>query len=336
MLCDLTGANHAVAIVNGTCALHLALKSIGVQPENEVLCPSLSFVATANAISHCHATPHFIDSETNTLGLCPNALAQRLDEIAEQRGDSTYNTQSGQRIAAIVPMHTFGHPCQIDAIVQVAQRYRLPIIEDAAESLGSTCNGKHTGRFGKAGILSFNGNKIVTCGGGGAILTEDDSLAQQLKHLSTTAKQPHPWDYFHDAIGYNYRMPNLNAALGCGQLEYLDQLIKAKRSLAYQYRDAIEPINGVRWLDEPEGTKSNFWLNCILLDPDRENQRDAVLQQLSKQKIHARPIWRPLHQLPIYNHAPRGRMENAETLSQRVINLPSSAHLWQGLNPPED
>jgi perosamine synthetase len=335
MLCEITGAKHAVAIVNGTCALQLVLHAIGVGPGDEVLCPTLSFVATANAISHCHATPHFIDSDPQTLGLCPDALRKRL-EMAAQRDQegNLVNRETGQRIAAVVPMHVFGHPCQIEAIMQVASDFGLPVIEDAAESLGSFTNQQHTGRFGLAGVFSFNGNKIVTCGGGGAIVTEDDDLAATLKHLSTTAKQPHPWDYIHDAVGYNYRMPNLNAALGCGQLEYFDELLAAKRSLAHRYRDTLADIQGVTWVNEPAKASSNFWLNAVVLEPALTGERDNLLQGLSDRKIQARPIWCPLHQLPIYKHAPRGEMTAAESLGSSVVNLPSSAHLDPALNPP--
>lgn len=333
MLCEITGASHAVAIVNGTCALQLALHAIGIGLGDEVICPTLSFVATANAISHCHATPHFIDSDTQTMGLCPEALRQRLAAVAKRNHDGQLiNRQTGQRIAAIVPMHVFGHPCRIDAITEAASAFGLPVIEDAAESLGSLYKGKHTGRFGQAGVFSFNGNKIVTCGGGGAIITDDAGLAAKLKHLSTTAKQPHPWDYVHDAVGYNYRMPNLNAALGCGQLEYFDKLLAAKRSLALNYRELLAPDDSVSWFDEPADCKSNFWLNAVVLDPGRADRRDTLLQGLSDRKIQARPIWRALHQLPIYKKSPRGGLTTAESLGNRVVNLPSSAHLAQGFD----
>lgn len=334
MLCEITGAQHAVAIVNGTCALHLALHAAGVGPGDEVLCPTLSFVATANAIAHNHATPHFIDSDTLTMGLCPDALAQRLAAVTAREDDGTLiNRETGRRIAALVPMHAFGHPCRIDVIAQVAEVYGLPVIEDAAESLGSFYSGTHTGCFGRAGVVSFNGNKIVTCGGGGAILTDDDALADRLKHLSTTAKRPHPYEYVHDAVGYNYRLPNLNAALGCGQLEYIDALLNAKRKLAMRYRDAFAQIDGVAWQDEPAGARSNFWLNAVVLDESRADQRDPLLQALADRKIQARPVWRPLHQLPIYEGAPRGPLPVAESLGRRVINLPSSAHLSPGFDP---
>lgn len=334
MLCDITGAKHAVAIVNGTCALHLALTAIGVSPGDEVLCPTLSFVATANAIRHCHATPHFIDSDNQTMGLCPAALADRLGAIADQQADGTLvNRETGNRIAAVVPMHVFGHPCKIDAVTDLAKRYNLPVVEDAAESLGSTYRGKHTGTFGLAGVFSFNGNKIVTCGGGGAIVTDDDGLAARLKHLSTTAKQPHPWEYVHDQVGYNYRLPNLNAALGCGQLEYFDALLNAKQTIADRYQQAFNSVDGVRCMAQPQGASSNHWLSAIVLGDGRITQRDAVLQGLADQKIQARPVWRPLHQLPIYQQAPRGPLEAAESLGKRVINLPSSAHLAPGFVP---
>jgi len=231
-------------------------------------------------------------------------------------------------------MHAFGHPCRIGAIRGVAERFALPVIEDAAESLGSTAGGQHTGTFGTAGVFSFNGNKVVTCGGGGAVVTDDPALAERLKHLSTTAKQPHPYEYVHDAVGYNYRMPNLNAALGCGQFEYLDTLLDAKRRLAGRYREAIAPLEGVRFLDQPGDTRSNCWLNAIVLDEARADQRDPLLQALGQMKIQARPVWRPLHELPIYQEAPRGELTTAESLGRRVINLPSSAHLSPGFVAP--
>lgn len=336
MLCEITGAKNAVAIVNGTCALHLAMQGIGVQPGEEVLCPSLSFVATANAISHCYATPHFIDSAPQTMGLCPQALRERLEAISKRCSDGVLiNQQTGRRIAAIVPMHVFGHPCQIEAILEIANAFDLPVVEDAAESLGSTYRSKHTGTFGTAGVFSFNGNKIVTCGGGGAIVTDDDDLAARLKHLSTTAKVAHPWAYDHDAVGYNYRLPNLNAALGCGQLEYFDVLLQAKRSLAEHYGKQFGEVSGVEYVDQPSNATSNFWLNAITLSDSRADQRDAVLQGLADLKIQARPVWRPLHQLPIYSKAPRGSMRTAERLGKQVINLPSSSHLAPSFTAPD-
>ena len=335
IVCGISGAEHAVAIVNGTCALHLALLGVGVRAGEEVLCPSLSFVATANAIAHCQATPHFIDSDPNDLGLCPEALAGRLDEIAERDASGrVFNRQTGRRIAAVVPVHVFGHPCRVRAVCDAAGELGLPVVEDAAESLGSWVDGKHTGTFGKAGVFSFNGNKIVTAGGGGAIVTDDIALAGRLRHLSTTAKRPHPWEYIHDEVGFNYRMPNLNAALVCGQLEYFDALLKAKRALAYRYRDALAGIEGVAWIEEPVGATSNFWLNGIVLSPSRAGQRDGLLRALAEEEIQARPLWRPLHRLAIYEQAPRGPLTNADLLGGCVISLPSSADLAPGFALP--
>ena len=257
-LVEFTGARYAVAVVNGTAALHVALQIAGVKVGDEVLVPALSFVATANAVSHCGAVPHFVDSCESTLGLDVKALAAHLERIAERTAHGYRNKETGRRIAAIVPMHTFGHSVDLASLMEVAARFSLPVVEDAAESLGSTYHGRHTGTFGCMGVLSFNGNKIITTGGGGAILTNDPEIARQAKHLTTTAKQPHRWEFFHDAVAYNYRLPNLNAALGCAQLESLPNFLSRKRQLAANYRKAFEHLPGLHFVDEPLDCHSNF------------------------------------------------------------------------------
>jgi perosamine synthetase len=326
-LAAVTGAKRAVAVVNGTAALHIALKLAGVEEGNEVLMPSLTFVATANAVTYCGAVPHFVDVELTTLGLDPVALEQRLVAIAEHRNGHVYNCETGRRLAAVVPMHTFGHPADLAGLTGVCERWELPMVEDAAESLGSLYHGGHTGVFGRFGILSFNGNKIVTTGGGGAILTDDEQLADRAKHLTTTAKVSHRWEFIHDETGYNYRMPNINAALGCGQLERLEEMVALKRRLAEGYRDALAGVGSIRFISEPSGCRSNYWLNAVELDEQAAAERDAMLDTLMAEGIQARPIWRPMHRLPMYESCPRADLRVTERLASRIINLPSSASL---------
>jgi len=299
-LTEYTGVKRAVAVVNGTCALHLALKLAGVEPDNEVIIPTLTFVATANAVSYTGAIPHFADSEERTFGINPEKLETYLTEISEIRNGACYNKQTGKRVVAVVPMHVFGHPVDLDDLFKVCKNFKLILIEDAAESLGSFYKGKHTGNLGKLSVLSFNGNKIITTGGGGAILTNDISLADKAKHLSTTAKISHKWDYNHDEIGYNYRLPNINAALGCAQIENLPYFIKEKRKLAERYRSAFEKVKGIHFFIEPANAQSNYWLNTILLEKGFEHEKDTVLQTLNDNGIQARPAWTLLHKLPMY------------------------------------
>ncbi|WP_303799741.1 LegC family aminotransferase [Alicyclobacillus macrosporangiidus] len=327
LLADYTGVKCAVAVVNGTAALHVALLLAGVEPGDEVLVPALTFVATANAVSFCGAVPHFVDCDAHTLGLDPRKLADYLAEISEVRDGLCYNRRTGRRIRAVVPMHTFGHPVDLDALVEVSGKYRLVLIEDAAESLGSFYKGKHTGGFGRLAALSFNGNKIVTTGGGGAILTNDEELGRQAKHLTTTAKVPHRWAYFHDCLGYNYRMPNLNAALGCAQLEKLPQFLEKKRMLAARYQDAFASVAGATVFREPEFARSNYWLNAILLDEDYAEHRDRLLDACHEQGIYVRPAWTLLHRLPMYIQCPKMDLSVAEDIERRLINLPSSVGL---------
>jgi perosamine synthetase len=322
-----TGTKRAVAVVNGTAALHIALKLVGVEAGDEVLIPSLTFVATANAVSYCGGTPHFVDVEPATLGLDPASLGQRLAVIGEKDNGRLVNRETGRRLAAVVPMHTLGHPVDLAGLMKISEHWGLPIVEDAAESLGSYYHDQHTGTFGRLGILSFNGNKIVTTGGGGAILTDDDELADRAKHLTTTAKVPHRWEFIHDETGYNYRMPNINAALGCGQLERLEEMVALKRRLADTYRSALADVGGVRFIQEPVGCHSNYWLNAVELDEELAGDRDAILSALDEDGIQVRPIWRPMHQLPMYKSCPRADLPMTERLARRVINLPSSASL---------
>lgn len=324
-----TGARHAVAVVNGTAALHLALKLVGVGANDEVIVPALSFVATANAVAHCGAIPHFADSALDTLGIDPAALGEHLARIGESTGGALRNRETGRRIAAIVPMHVFGHPVALGPLLELAGRYGLPVVEDAAESLGSFYQGKHTGTVGKMGVLSFNGNKIITTGGGGAILTDDAELARHAKHLSTTAKCPHHWEFFHDEVAYNYRLPNLNAALGCAQIERLPDMLARKRHLAEQYRGAFADKSGMSFCHEPAGSASNYWLNAVrLLVPDMQ-ARDAILLAANSAGFGCRPAWKLLHRLPMYTACPRAAVPVAEDLEASLINVPSSARLDQ-------
>lgn len=327
MLQEFTGARRAVAVVNGTAALHMALLLAGVQPGDEVLMPALTFAATANAAAHLGAVPHFADCQERTLGLDPARLSAHLDQIAERRAGGVFNRLTGRRLAAVVPMHTFGHPVDLDPLAALCGRWSLPLVEDSAESLGSWYKGRHTGRFGKVGVLSFNGNKTVTCGGGGAILTEDEDLGVLAKHLTTTAKVPHKWEYFHDAVGYNYRLPNLNAALGCAQLELLPEFLKRKRALAEAYRQAFESVPGVTLVTEPEGCVSNYWLNALLLDQEDMALRDEILEKTNAAGIMTRPAWTLMHRLPMYQACPRMDLSVSEGLEKRIINIPSGPKL---------
>jgi perosamine synthetase len=322
-----TGARRAVAVVNGTAALQVALQLAGVQANDEVIVPALTFVATANAVQYLGAVPHFADSEETTLGLDPRALRDWLKSVAEPAGDAYRNRLTGRRISGLVPMHTFGHPCDLEGLLAVAHDYRLALVEDAAESLGSRYQGQHTGTFGLLGTLSFNGNKIIPTGGGGAILTNDERLADHAKHLTTTAKLPHRWDYVHDEIGYNFRMPNLNAALGCAQLEQLPEFLASKRRLFERYQAALVDIDEVHLMGEPSGSESNYWLQTLVLSDAVADQRDTLLQATNDTGLMARPAWRLMHRLTPYADCPRAPLPVAESLAQRLINLPSSAGL---------
>ncbi|PPC91000.1 MAG: aminotransferase DegT [Methylobacter sp.] len=316
-----TGARYAVATVSGTAALHTALILAGVKPGEEVITQALTFTATANAVHYCGAEPVFIDVERSTLGMSVVALDRFLAERTERRGDYFFNKKTGKRIAACLPMHTFGHPCDIPGLLEVCRRYQLPLVEDAAEALGSRLNGKHCGTFGLLGAISFNGNKIMTTGGGGMILTDDENLAKEALHLTTTAKLPHPWQFVHDRIGFNYRMPNLNAALGVAQLESLPVYVQKKRALAQVYREWSRK-HGFVSVDEPVSAASNYWLNALVLSDIQ--QRDEFLQFSLGQKVMTRPVWEPLNHLPAYRHCCHDGLTNTLWLADRLVNLPSS------------
>lgn len=330
MLSEHTGAKRAVAVVNGTAALHICLKLAGVEAGDEVLVPALTFVATANAVAYCGAVPHFVDSEEKTLGMDPEKLSTYLAESSNNREGACYNRKTGRRIRAAVPMHTFGHPADLDPLAEVCGRFRLKMIEDAAESIGSLYKGRHTGNWGFLSVLSFNGNKTLTTGGGGAILTNDDLLADRIKHITTTAKVPHPWEYRHDLIGYNYRMPNINAALGCAQMEQLPDFIRRKRALAEKYRKAFSNMKGLRFFTEPDFARSNYWLNAVLLDRRNKGLLGGILEATNSRGIMTRPAWTLMHRLPMFEDCPRMDLSAAEDLEKRLINLPSSARLAQG------
>lgn len=326
-LAAFTGAKHAVAVVNGTAALHIALKLAGVMADDEVLIPALTFVATANAVVYCGATPHFVDSSMPTMGVDAVKLRAYLAGHTEQRAGQCINRATGRVIRAIVPMHTFGHPVDLERLLAVAHDFNLILVEDAAESLGSYYGGQHTGTFGRMGTLSFNGNKTITTGGGGAILTNDAELARHAKHLTTTAKLPHAWEYRHDEVGYNYRLPNLNAALGCAQLEQLPAMLAAKRKLFQRYQMAFAPVAGVQVVPEPERCQSNYWLQTLLLDATVSSQRDAILKASNDTGCMTRPGWILMHELMPFKACPRMDLANAQSLSECLINIPSGAGL---------
>ena len=324
------GAPHVIAVINGTAALHIALLLAEVRPGDEVLIPSLTFIATANAVAYCGAMPHFVDCDPRTLGLDPGRLGSYLAEIAETVDGACRNRRTGARIAAVVPVHVFGHPMALDELAEVAARYKLPIIEDATEAIGSRYRGRAAGTMGLMGTLSFNGNKTITTGGGGAIITADETLARHARHLTTTAKVPHRWLYLHDEIGFNYRLPNLNAALGCAQLEELDGFIERKRRLAARYAEELAPIAGLRFFHEPAETRSNYWLQAVMLDCGNAGERDAVLAATNDAGYGTRPAWQLLHRLPMYANCPRMELAAAEDIERRLINLPSGPALAAG------
>jgi perosamine synthetase len=326
-LAEFTGAKHAVAVVNGTAALHVALRLAGVEANDEVLVPALSFIATANAVAYCQAVPHFVDSEERTLGVDPHALREYLASVSEQRGKLCVNRHTGRIIRALVPMHVFGHPVDVEGLACVSRDFHLLMIEDAAESIGSLYHGVHTGTLGLMGTLSFNGNKTITTGGGGAILTHDAEVARRAKHLTTTAKVPHRWEYRHDELGYNYRLPNLNAALGCAQLEQLPHLLEAQRRLYERYAQSFAHIRGARILSEPAGCRSNYWLQALLLDESRAGERDAILGATNDAAVMTRPVWSLNHRASAFRASPRMPLTVAESLERRLVNLPSSAQL---------
>ena len=319
-----TGAQFAVAVSSGTAALHTALHAVGVVQHDEVITTPLTFVATCNAISYCGARPVFVDVDCDTLGLCPESLAEFLEQYGEVRADGhCWNRSSGNIIRACVPVHNLGHPARAGKIVNVCERYNIAVIEDAAESLGSLAGQQHTGRVGLMGVLSFNGNKIITTGGGGALITDNAVLAKRLKHLTTTAKTPHPWLFQHDEVGFNYRLPNLNAALGLAQMAQLATFVAKKRDLAKYYSEWLDEWLQARFFTEPAQARSNYWLNAILL-PDRA-ARDEFLRRTNDCGIMTRPMWTPMHTLPMYQSCQRSNLDNAELIENTLVNIPSSA-----------
>ena len=324
MIADIAQTERAVAVVNGTAALQVALRLAGVRQGDEVLTQALTFVATANAIAYNNAHPVFLDVDLDTMGLSPKAVERFLEEFGELQEDGCYNTKTGKKIAACLPMHTFGFPVHLNELIEVCNRWNIPVVEDAAESIGSTYYGKPTGSFGQFGVYSFNGNKIVTAGGGGAIVTNDKQMGDFAKHLTTTAKKPHKYEYVHDELGHNYRMPNLNAALICAQLEQLDMFIENKRKLANGYESYFEE-KGIKFRTENPNTRVNYWLMCVELNDRKE--RDQFLYETNEKGIMTRPIWQLMYKLPMYEDCFRDKQSNAEYLEDRIVNIPSSVRI---------
>lgn len=322
-----TGIPHVVAVVNGTAALHMCLILADVQREDEVLIPSLTFVATANAVVYCGAHPHFVESHPSHLGIDLDKLETYLRQIAVIKENQCINKKTGRRIKAIVPVHIFGHPIEMPRLQKLAEEFHLKIIEDSTESLGTFYEGTHTGHFGDFACLSFNGNKVVTTGGGGAILIKDEALAKRAKHLTTTARRAHRYEFFHDEVAYNYRLPNINAALGCAQLERLPQLIENKRSLAKQYLAMFHEVAGVRILQEPTYAQSNYWLNALILDKPNSDFIEKFIDRAAEQKYMLRRLWTPMDLLPMYQACEKMDLSVTHQLFDSVVSLPSSPHL---------
>ncbi len=321
IVAEYTGAKRAVVCVNGTSALHMAMMLVGVERDDEVITQPLTFIATCNAISYIGAHPVFLDVDPDTMGLSPYAVSEWLKNNTEQRNGECFNKRTNRRVKCCVPMHTFGHPVRIDELVDICKAHNIELVEDAAESLGSFYKGQHTGTFGRVGAISFNGNKTITTGGGGMMLFNDEELADRAKHLTTQAKMPHRWDFVHDEVGYNLRMPNINAALGCAQMEQLDEILKNKRHTAHQYEDFFENFDDIDFVTEPPYCQSNYWFNTIITS-SRE-QRDQILEYTNNHGIMTRPIWELMNRLPMFQHCECGELLNAEELANRVINLPS-------------
>ena len=322
MVAKFSGAKYAVATSNGTSALHIGLKLVGVDESCEVITQPLTFIATANAISYCNAQPIFIDVDRDTLGLSPLKLKEFLEEFATLDADGNcINNSTNKIIKACVPMHTFGHPCKIDEIVEICESYNIAVVEDAAESLGSYYKGKHTGSFGKVGIFSFNGNKIITTGGGGMLVTDDEEFAKKAKHITTTAKVPNKYEYIHDEVGYNYRLTNLAAALGVAQMENLQLFIEKQRDLAKKYNNFFKDIE-IEFIKEPKNSQSNYWLNAVILKDKQE--RDEFLKYTNDNSVMTRSIWRLMNKLDMFKDAQIGNLDNAEWLEDRVVNISSS------------
>ena len=320
-----TGANKAVVCVSGTNALHMSLMLAGVERDDEVLTQALTFIATCNALSYIGAHPVFIDVDRSTMGLSPDAVREWLCKNAEIKNGQCFNKNSGRRIKACVPMHTFGHPVRIEKLAQVCAEYHIELVEDAAESIGSKYKGKHTGTFGKVGAISFNGNKTITTGGGGMMLFQDEELGKFAKHITTQAKVPHRWEFRHDHIGYNYRMPNINAALGCAQLENIDKLIASKREVAAAYAEFFKNVDGIEFFVEPENCFSNYWLNAVITE-SKEKQLE-FLQYTNDNGVMTRPIWELMNRLPMFENCEHDGLANTIWFADRVVNIPSSARV---------
>ncbi|EKD55010.1 MAG: DegT/DnrJ/EryC1/StrS aminotransferase [uncultured bacterium] len=326
-LADFTGARYAIAVVNGTAALHMAYVLSGVTAGDEVLVPTVTFVGTINPIIYCNAIPHFLDTEQETLGLDVNVLDDYLQDIIQYKNNVSINRLTGRPIRALCVMHTLGHPVDLDALAEICLKYHLVLIEDAAEALGSYYKGTHVGNRGLLGTLSFNGNKIITTGGGGAILTNDKMIAKRAKHITTTAKLPHAFSFQHDEVGYNYRLPNINAALGCAQLEKISQFLQAKRQLAEQYQRIFADFPSAKMMKEPPHSKSNYWLNALVLENSYRDEKNAIIELLIKNNMMVRPLWNLQHTLPMYFHCPKMPLPIAENMQKRLIKFPSSAKL---------
>ena len=320
-----TGTKKAVVCVSGTNALHMSLMLVGVERDDEVLTQALTFIATCNALSYIGARPIFIDVDKTTMGLSPDAMKEWLVRNAEIKNGQCYNKHTGRRVKACVPMHTFGHPVRIEELVALCEEYHIELVEDAAESIGSRYKNRHTGTFGKVGAISFNGNKTITTGGGGMMLFQDEELGKQAKHITTQAKISHRWEFRHDHIGYNYRMPNINAALGCAQLENLDKYIESKRQVAAEYEEFFKNIPGMEFFVDSEDTFSNYWLNAVILK-DKEAQLD-FLQQTNDNGVMTRPIWELMNRLPMFEHCENDGLKNTIWFADRVVNIPSSVRL---------
>lgn len=321
MMTVITNTKKSVAVVNGTAGIQVALRLVGVNAGDEVMTQALTFVATANAIAYNGASPIFLDVDLDTMGLSPNSVSQFLEEYGDLRDEGCFNKKTGNKISACLPMHTFGFPVHLDELKVVCDAWKIPIVEDAAESLGSEYKNKPTGSIGEMGVFSFNGNKIVTCGGGGAIVTKNEQLGIKGKYLTTTAKVPHAYEFFHNELGFNFRMPNLNAALACAQLEQLDGFLEKKRSLAADYKTFFDVL-GIKFRTETPNTKANYWLMCVELENHKE--RDNFLAETNAAKIMTRPIWQLMYRLPMYQHSQRDEQLNAQYLEERIVNIPSS------------
>jgi len=321
MVAEFTGSKYAVATVNGTAALHIALKLVGVDENSEVITQPLTFIATCNAISYCGAKPVFVDVDIETLGMSPESLDNFLTKYTKIKDGICVNKTTGKKVAAVVPMHTFGHPCRIEEISEVCKKFGIALVEDAAESLGSYYKGKHTGTFGEASAFSFNGNKTITTGGGGMIVTDNEALAKRAKHITTTAKVPHPYEYIHDEIGYNYRLPNINAALGCAQMEKLEEILRSKRETAKKYKKFFSEFDCIKFIDEPTDSKSNFWLNTITFENPEE--KELFLKKSNSNKIMTRPVWQLMNKMKMFKESQSENLKNSLWLESRLVNIPS-------------